>query len=400
MTRVFAAVIFIFCALSAQAGPVRAVLGGIGTNVATCPQGTTYNDGCLGANINSAVEHANFFTGYAQGSGQTYTSSHPMLQNVPGVDYPVGNYTALASLTDISTSSASLTSQGCALASHVWTCTGSGTLDIENTRWDVGNATGLVINGTYTALKLKNNYFACGTNYLTSAQAYGYLIPITMASSGTVDVEFNTFEGNSSQGQACDGNSLDSWIEDNRNGSGSTTYIYNAFLDNPPKVIKYGSGGYAIYAYNYIENMNTPSGAHGEFFIANGITYTGDVNFLNNTFTMNINTDQGAGGVTTNLFLTDGAAGGTQMNNVNIKNNVFVSNLLNGSGKQLLSQAAFEASSPPGATYTGTLTITNNYIDKTGALGCYYTQPTTGTFVFSGNKLLTSGLAVDGFGTC
>ena len=58
-----------------------------------CPYPATENvDGCNGAPAASTytVRHSNFFTGYAQQSGQTYFNSHPPQWNVAGVDYPVG----------------------------------------------------------------------------------------------------------------------------------------------------------------------------------------------------------------------------------------------------------------------------------------------------------------------
>ena len=62
----------------------------------TCLQGSSYADGCAGANQTAAVQTSSYFTSYAPQNGQIYSTRPPW--NVAGADYPVG-YTSNASIT-------------------------------------------------------------------------------------------------------------------------------------------------------------------------------------------------------------------------------------------------------------------------------------------------------------
>lgn len=64
-----------------------------------CPKGNSYADGCAGANTNGQFVDSTFFTTSRVSWGTPYVSTPPW--NVAGVDYPVGNYTADASLLDV-----------------------------------------------------------------------------------------------------------------------------------------------------------------------------------------------------------------------------------------------------------------------------------------------------------
>ena len=69
--------------------------GGQGTGsaspvvVAGCPFPTAFADGCA-ASEGGEIIHPDFYTGFANGSGQVYTSSHPGDFNEIGVDYGAG----------------------------------------------------------------------------------------------------------------------------------------------------------------------------------------------------------------------------------------------------------------------------------------------------------------------
>jgi hypothetical protein len=374
---------------------MRGAFGGLFVS-GVCSRGTGLGDGCPGANTGSTVQRSNFFTSYAAQSGQTGFVANRPTWNVAGVEYPVGYYTPLSSLTDVSTTSAYLTSVGCTFASstHTWSCTGSGVFDLEGTRWDLNNGTVLWIksSATYSSVIIKNNFFACGTS--VNLGTGGFIRVDNIATD--LDVEFNTFEGYASPGQICQPSSVPFFIQDLRIGTNLTTYKYNAFLDLSAKGISGTALGAATLQYNYVENINTGAGQHGEWFIAANGTYTGAMTFDYNTFLQNASNDISTGGTATNIFLTNGSTG-TTIPTFYVRNNVFISNTLNGvpGGTVLISAVGAEMST--NTTYT-TGTISNNYLDKTGGYSCWYQNPGSGTISFSGNILLTTGASANAFG--
>lgn len=98
MRRTIFALALLLIPASAQAWPAHGS-GGSPPPPSTCPKGTAYADGCTGANANGQFVDSTFFTTSRVSWGSPYVSTPPW--NVAGVDYPVGNYTADASLLDV-----------------------------------------------------------------------------------------------------------------------------------------------------------------------------------------------------------------------------------------------------------------------------------------------------------
>ena len=275
----FLMAIFLFFLATSQAWSggyfspgMRGANGGL---VATslCPKGTGLGDGCSLANINSAVQHSTFFTGYANQSGQTYGTggSNRPPWNVAGVDYPVGHYTATASLLDPKTSQPS----GCTYSDTAGPGGGPRLLCGMSTAMTVsGYNFGPVGGHGCTELQLASSAGATltVTNNLFAADNSCYAGTVNTIIQATRSVTFNlVFTYNTVDGCAttdtycasattacgCD------LISDLK--AGTSTYSYNAFLNSPGRIIN--GGCCTSYAYNnYIEGMSVNGhGHHGEF---------------------------------------------------------------------------------------------------------------------------------------
>ncbi len=255
---------------------IRGAWGGLAPT-ALCPQGSSLGDGCPLANINSAVQHTNFFTGYANQSSQTYATRPAW--NVAGVDYPVGHYTATASLADPAVVYASsvngcqyYSSQAAHTAGPILYCQTSANLTLSGLNFGPIGGHGCTFlylsksgNPTVT---ITNNLFVADQNCLTGGT--NTLIQATTTSAFSLVFTYNTMDGCATTDTFCAsaitvcGCDL---VADFK--SGSSTWQYNAFLNSPGRDIS-GGNGTSYASNNYIEGLavgwaNNAAGHHGEF---------------------------------------------------------------------------------------------------------------------------------------
>jgi hypothetical protein len=241
-----------------------------------CPQGSAYADGCSGApaaNIYT-TQHSNFFTGYANQSGQTYSTRPPW--NVAGVDYPVGiNAAALpggitpTTLVDAAVSTGAGVPPGCSYT-------------LSRVQITCQSGSSLVING----------YDFSGDNPGDPASVF---LVVQSPFSGPCTIENSKFGWNSNpwnvfelgQFSGCTSLTLKnnyvdlagapntlSYVWDwNYSGNGSITLQYNAIYHLVARVLEAdtrGSGSICTFRDNYIEGFTYIAGSpHGEISLSN-----------------------------------------------------------------------------------------------------------------------------------
>jgi hypothetical protein len=242
-----------------------------------CPYPATENvDGCNGAPAASAytVRHSNFFTGYAQQSGQTYFNSHPPQWNVAGVDYPVGiqkRYaSALKSPVNIASDPAA---PGCSYNNNVVLCTAASTTIVNGYDFTQPNGcTNIEFEAGVADVTLENSKFSFGPT--CTILDYGYIVE--MNNHGNITVQYNYFDDTNPQalstlnlafidfpGQAATGNTLNKII-----------IQYNAFINGPVREVGDASCADTYWQFNYAEGLLwLNSGEHGET-ILNGCNGT------------------------------------------------------------------------------------------------------------------------------
>lgn len=147
-------------------------VGSIAVPAATfCPRGSDYPDGCAGApSANAyAIQHPNFFNGYANQSGQSYVTRP--YWNAPGIDYPVGiNAATLPSgITVNSLQDPETSCTACSISGTTLTVAGTlvGTWQAGNT---VTNSAATVSYGTIVS-QLTGTIGGVGTYLLSQPQS-------------------------------------------------------------------------------------------------------------------------------------------------------------------------------------------------------------------------------------
>jgi hypothetical protein len=141
-----------------------------------CPNGSTYPDGCAAA-VAATVVHPDFFTGYAQQSGQGPYLLRPVW-NVAGVDYPVGAPTGGTGCIRllISRAASPVTVTGNNFVNGAG-CAGAGSFLIEVDRMSTG------------AVTLMSNTF----DGMASVQTAALIAQAALMTTGNVTVEYNAF---------------------------------------------------------------------------------------------------------------------------------------------------------------------------------------------------------------
>jgi len=222
-----------------------------------CPQGSANPDGCAASPRTATVQHANFFSGYANQSGQSYATRPPW--NVAGVDYPVGVYTAAGQLLD-PTLAASLPA-GCAFvaADDAVDCRGSGSLDVKGLDFSLHGGVRLHIYGGYTGTcTVEDNNFKNGAS---SDGVFGSLVRFDHSTCNRV-IQSNTFDGNA----AAFPGKLIYLVFDTGTGNFTSLTQYNAYLNCPQKCELFPASATITNQYNYVEDLELgPS--HGEWDI-------------------------------------------------------------------------------------------------------------------------------------
>lgn len=383
---------------------IRGAWGGLSIS-AICAYGSTYADGCAGANTSSTFKVVTAygvpFNTYATsssylGSSQTWINAHLQPWNVAGVDYPVGYYTALGSLLNPHTNIpagcgyiAAGVGNGYMGGGAVIRCnlSGSNSLDIEGYDFGSENGIQLYISGTTTGtVTIKNNRFACGAP-LCSATPSGALLQFASGSGASAFyVGFNSFDGgdgpnstNCSGGRCTFGGtrSIQAY-----NTLGSRTFEYNYFGYTTARPVS-GNGMSAnsvIFRYNYFEGITGQDnpGEHAEIYIESNpsAAILPLMDYLFNTVVISRLSPYNLG--TSLIELTTGGASVT-WTQIDVIGNTLISN--GTPSLQNTFSTIIEA-----ANTIGTLNTYSNYIDPTYILAnhcfVYYgtiTSPNVGS---------------------
>jgi hypothetical protein len=237
-----------------------------------CPYPATENvDGCNGAPAASAytVRHSNFFTGYAQQSGQTYFNSHPPQWNVAGVDYPVGiqkRYAlALKSPANIASDPAA---PGCTYNSNVVLCTDTATTIVNGYDFTLPNGcTNINFEAGAANATLENSKFSFGST--CTILASGYIAEVN--AKGNITVQYNYFDNPNPATLSTNNIAFVDFPSQAATGSPANKIViqYNAFINNPIRVMGDASCADFYYQYNYAEGMSWQhAGLHGETILS------------------------------------------------------------------------------------------------------------------------------------
>lgn len=340
-----------------------------------CPQGVSLPDGCLGS-PGGTVQHANFFTGYANQSGQSYSTRPPW--NLCGVDYTCGA-PSLSALKD-PTLASNWTGSGC-----VYTASGgpvgafvrcSSHANIVISGFDFSctivscNSPACIpiqLQGTVTGTTIvSDNYWKNGAN--CSPSANGYFIDQESGGSASLIVESNTFDGNETNFP----NPMIGLVTVNTT-TGSFTSEYNAYLNAPARPLGYvGTGGF-LSQYDYFDGyVFLPVHGHGEIAVvsANG----GNLATVTYRYDTVLQPTTACACSTTTIFTSDAASPSDTWALVTADHNLEVVNITGGA-----------------ATVPGTVTGTIDNGLGTGP-GNTFTETVTGT------GTIGSGVALNGTG--
>lgn len=367
-----------------------------------CPNDPAgFPDGCDQAPIGGAIQHADFFTGYANNTGQVWTVRPPW--NVAGVEFGVGAYTPTAQMKDPTTATLPT---GCVYdptTGAIWVIcepTGGATsVDVEGFDFGLHGGVRLYIHGPgWAAITIKDNNFLNGATSDSNGNSTGgggFLIHILdQGIAASLDLESNTIDGN---GALFPVNLADMLI-DQRTTVGSTSVIkYNACLRVNSKCFAQSGAQDPNFSFNYHEGWEKGVGNanHMEAQILGSgtmATYTE----LFNTYLQPNTIAQGCAvcSVTTESWISNGGSGLT-ITLVNATNNTYISNA-DGSGNPLTGVLLDLQNN----TY-GTVNFTKNYFAPTGANFCTRNLSTTiGTTNWSGNIDMFDASTVSSFGHC
>jgi hypothetical protein len=260
---------------------------------------TTFDDGCAGAPPASAytIQHPDFFSGYAQQSGQTYVSTggckghancHPPWA-VAGVDYPVGvstvgtGFASPSSATDPTNSSSPNYGNGnpahCARGGiNLIVCPGPTSQEVDIGPFDFswqGNATGhgmglTIGSGVTGPCVIHDSYFVFDLGVTSVSRAYG---GYNIGGCSSLTIKNSVFRIRDPSTGAMDA----MWDSRNPNlfifvGAGPRAHLnnplnleYNAFIHCPSRCLTTGAFNAS---HNYFEGFNIygPTGfaAHGD----------------------------------------------------------------------------------------------------------------------------------------
>ena len=369
-----------------------------------CPYPTTENvDGCNSAPAASAytVRHSNFFTGYAQQSGQTYFNSHPPQWNVAGVDYPVGIHrlyaSALKSPVNIASDPAA---PGCSYGNNFVLCTAASKTVVNGYDFTQPNGcTNIEFEAGAGDVTLENSKFAFGAT--CTALDSGYIAEIN--NHGNITIQYNYFNDAKPASQSVLNLAYVDLPSQAAVGSSSNKILiqYNAFIHGPVRMVGSNTCSDLYWRYNYAEGMvYNNSGEHGETILSgcNSSTQKNQV-WEYSTFLQPSTTFQnGTTGV--NGVVTANEAGGV-IQNFTFDHMVQVANIDASTGHAPVGTVGVEGINPSGFTSTGFPTLTNNWLDPTGAYFCFYnTEGGTWTTapVETENLNLRDGSAITGGG--
>ncbi len=258
---------------------------------ASCPQGTTYPDGCTKApvanNVSSGPGTRQFasrtsFFSYAAMSGQTYVQQPQ--QNIPAVDFPVGqdasqlpNGVTLGTLKDPATGGV-WAGTPCAYAAQTVTCSNSSTnVDINGFDFSLHGGIALYAPANFTGqLKIRNSYFYAVAG--TPAQSTAGLIYITNPK--TLTFEYNVVDSDTTNWiwgtfgvtapatvymELAGASALVGGVATDCGTSEPVCVQYNAFLHAPAREYSQVSVTASRFQFNYFEGLCYPVGVFTGF---------------------------------------------------------------------------------------------------------------------------------------
>lgn len=367
-----------------------------------CPYPATENvDGCKGAPAANVytIKRPNFFTGYAQQSGQTYFNSHPPQWNVAGVDYPVGirkQYaSALKSPANIASDPAA---PGCSYNDNVVLCSAASTTVVSGYDFTQPNGcTNIEFEAGAADVTLENSKFSFGPTCTILDQ--GYIVEIN--NHGNIIVQYNYFDDINPQALSTLNLAFIDFPSQAATGNTSNKIIvqYNAFINGPVREVGDASCADTYWRFNYAEGLLwVDSGEHGET-ILNGCNGTQNNQvYRYSTFlqpkTAFANSTTGINGI---VSMTEQSP---QVVNFKFDHMVQVANIIPGWGPGT-GTVGVEGITPSGFSTTGFPTLTNNWLDPTGAYFCFFNTQ-VGTWrtapVETGNLNLRDGSPITGGG--
>lgn len=387
--------------------------GALAASPPTCPNGTRWDDGCLGADINAVFQTPNFFTcdaaeHCALAPGQApYVTVPPW--NVAGVDYPVG-YNKTLRLKDPTRAAlpAGCKYNGSTTAPAV-VCANVASLalsgyDFGNTTW-AGQTTGggcvdLRVENIPGSISIKNNRWFNGPDNVYGQYGCGiensYIVYVESNNASTdVTIDNNYCDINGHSGPAPKPNGVVAcFVVDLPNNSADVYGKYNVCLHAYGRCFEVTIGtGVKALLYNYAEEFDYQDSAlHGEFDLggANGAC-TAEARQRFNTILQPA--EQIEGGVTALVYGSSGAVGPCYLNYA-VSNNTLA---VVGAAATAIEVAYNE--------YKG-LTFHENYIAPVGTVtgGCIYetSDPIFGAGqpVFSGNINMLTGHTIGSFEVC
>lgn len=358
-------------------GPVPS--GGAGGD--TCPQGTTYPDGCANG-VAGTPQDPTLFT-----SPTVYATRPPW--NVAGVDYRVGHSGTLAN----PATPGALPS--CASYS---TAGGQNTVTIDTApctidHFDFTLNNGVCLNMTAptngATVTITNNNFLAGTG---CQPVGGGLINFGGSTNVNAIIRYNSFEQNY--------NTQFSNIINMAVSTGDRTIEYNQFYRGDQHIVAFGGSGAFTLKYNYAYGIGC-CGNHGDWIILGsgaGNTYSLDEGF--NTVSIDRNGVGEGNGATAFCYMAPWD--GITFTSGKCSNNTYLSFIANdGFGHVSVPIRVEQAGA--GTWSPGPFEVSNNYIDWTGSPFPITTSGSVSNKACVGNKNLVTGGGITGtfgFFTC
>lgn len=359
MRAILLALLLLLVAPAADAQLIRSV------SPSTCPNGTSFADGCPGAPVGT-IQLPALLAPYA---------AHRPPWNVAGVDYAVGIPTSVT----LSDPTLGGLPSGCSFSGHTVTCSGNN-ITVQGWDFSLHGGTILSFSGNTTGSVVQNNKFKLDPN------CNDPLVKWTTPAAGTFTITQNTFDGG---GATCGALTFATFFF-GQNGNGATvTITYNYFTNVPQDVADvFGSTtGSMLFVYKY--NVTNVQGFQGH---PDGLQYnTGNFNNSEvafNTYYIPANGNGVAGGTQpyhVEAFNTS-AGNSSAITNTTVHNNTIVTpGTCTGPGFPTGCTINFAIACKADAPVSGGGPNTNvgfqaygNYVDPTGALNWFTNSGCTG----------------------
>jgi hypothetical protein len=318
---------------------------------AGCPFGSDPNDGCLTAPANAQVQIANFFTGYANQSGQSLGAVASRNYNVAGVDYKIGPTITQAAALDPTTN----TPAGCLICDphsinscssfnpvngYVLNCSGSAvTINGLNFGAVGGHGSGFIVckstcSGTLT---ITNNWFSrdsgCSAPVPIAFPGTGSFIVVQNGETANVVIRNNSIDGNDLGCRYAGFGGMGGVV---LHTTGTVTVERNYIGHLSLRALSFDgvAGNADLVRWNLIDCFNTvPWAGHGEVGLYGNIPtgdssqrYTIAVSYT----TTNLCADMGALGTATWFPTNGGTLGGSFFTDFTFDHIIAVTNIVGG----------------------------------------------------------------------